>query len=49
VASFAGSTGGGYKSTAGQSAIWRPDGSIAALASSRVGDYARAAISRENA
>ena len=45
IASFAGSTGGGYASAAGGSAIWKPDGSIAARATSAVGDRAVATIS----
>lgn len=32
VAGFAGATGEGYERTAGRSAIWRPDGSVAAHA-----------------
>lgn len=32
VASFAGSTGGGFDDAAGRSAIWRPDGTAAAMA-----------------
>lgn len=44
LSSFAGSTGGGYTSAAGESAIWRPDGSVAARATSAVGDLAVATI-----
>jgi predicted amidohydrolase len=45
VASFAGSTGGGYVDTAGRSAIWAPGGAIVAKAGPDVGDSARATLS----
>ncbi len=41
VASFAGSTGGGYVDTAGRSAIWAPGGAIVAEAGPDAGDSAR--------
>jgi predicted amidohydrolase len=44
LSSFAGSTGGGYALAAGESAIWRPDGCVAARATSAVGDLAVATI-----
>lgn len=47
IASFAGSTGGGYASAAGGSAIWKPDGSVAARATSAAGDLAVATVSRD--
>ncbi|MET8093647.1 carbon-nitrogen hydrolase family protein [Micromonospora sp. NPDC005220] len=37
VASFAGSTGGGYTETAGQSAIWTPEGEVYARAGTEPG------------
>jgi predicted amidohydrolase len=46
IASFAGSTGGGYDRAAGGSGIWRPDGSVAARAEGRPGEIARATLSR---
>jgi predicted amidohydrolase len=42
VASFAGSTGGGYVDTAGRSAIWAPGGAIVSEAGPDVGGSARA-------
>jgi predicted amidohydrolase len=42
VASFAGSTGGEYRRAAGRSAIWRPDGTVAAEAGPEPGSFARA-------
>ena len=45
VASFAGSTGGGYENAAAQSRIWSPDGSVVASAG-RVGMFARATLTR---
>ena len=45
IASFAGSTGGGYESAAGRSGIWRPDGSVATEAGPEVGAIAQATIS----
>jgi predicted amidohydrolase len=44
VASFAGSTGGGYADTAGRSAIWAPGGAVVAGAGPDVGDSARARL-----
>jgi predicted amidohydrolase len=45
VASFAGSTGGGYAEAAGRSAIWRSDGVAVARAGSETGDIVRAVLS----
>jgi predicted amidohydrolase len=45
IASFAGSTGGGYDRAAGGSGIWRPDGSLAARAGTMPGEVARATLS----
>lgn len=44
IASFAGSTGGGFDTTAGRSGIWSPDGVLAAGAGPGPGDFARAAV-----
>ncbi|MEV6694643.1 carbon-nitrogen hydrolase family protein [Micromonospora sp. NPDC051196] len=44
VASFAGPTGGGYRETAGRSAVWAPDGSVLARAGSDPGEYARVSL-----
>lgn len=44
VASFAGSTGGGYSRAAGRSGIWRPDGVPVARADARPGALARAVL-----
>lgn len=44
VASFAGSTGGGYDRAAGCSAIWMPDGGVAARAGTETGEIARATL-----
>jgi predicted amidohydrolase len=44
IASFAGATGGGYDDAAGRSAIWRPDGSVAAAAGRDTGEIARAVL-----
>jgi len=44
-ASFAGSTGGGYDTTAGRSTVWSPDGRILARASRSPGDIASARLS----
>ena len=44
VASFAGSTGGGYGRAAGCSAIWRPNGEVAAQAGPEIGVIARATL-----
>jgi predicted amidohydrolase len=43
IASFAGSTGGGYAPAAGGSAIWSADGALLAQAGPEPGDLARAA------
>jgi predicted amidohydrolase len=43
-ASFAGPTLGPYAATAGESAIWSPDGALVARASARPGDVARARL-----
>ena len=42
MASFAGSTGGGYERAAGRSGIWAPDGRAIAEAGPEVGEIARA-------
>jgi predicted amidohydrolase len=44
VASFAGSTGGGYSQAAGGSGVWSPDGVQVARAGSGTGDFARASL-----
>jgi predicted amidohydrolase len=44
VASFAGSTGGGYARAAGRSAIWRPGGILVTQTGAEVGAIARATI-----
>lgn len=44
IASFAGSTGGGYSHAAGGSGIWSPDGVVLAEAGSDVGAVVRATI-----
>ncbi|MFY1576457.1 carbon-nitrogen hydrolase family protein [Verrucosispora sp. WMMD703] len=44
VASFAGSTGGGYVETAGRSAIWAPNGSLLARAGTAPGDFVRTTL-----
>jgi predicted amidohydrolase len=44
VASFAGSTGGGYAETAGRSAIWTRDGVAVAQAGSEPGEVVRATL-----
>jgi predicted amidohydrolase len=44
VASFAGSTGGGYSRAAGHSSIWTPDGVAIARAGPETGAIARAAF-----
>lgn len=46
VASFAGSTGGGYELAAAQSRIWSPDGVVVASAGRDVGRVARATLTR---
>jgi predicted amidohydrolase len=45
IASFAGSTGGGYHRAAGGSGIWRPDGTVAARAGAAPGEVVRATLS----
>ncbi len=44
MASFAGSTGGGYARAAGRSAIWRPDGVVLDQAGPETGAIARAML-----
>jgi predicted amidohydrolase len=44
VASFAGSTGGGYSATAGRSSIVSPSGEVVSRAGDAVGDIARATL-----
>ena len=44
IASFAGSTGGGYDHAAGGSGIWSPDGAAIARAGPEVGAIARATL-----
>jgi predicted amidohydrolase len=44
VASFVGSTGGGFSTTAGRSAIWSPGGAVVAHAGPAVGAIARATL-----
>src|SRR5206468_3236498 len=44
VASFAGSTGGGYSRAAGRSAIWGPDGALIIQAGPETGAIARATL-----
>jgi predicted amidohydrolase len=44
MASFAGSTGGGYTRAAGCSAVWRPDGAAVARAGPETGALARATL-----
>ena len=44
MASFAGSTGGGYSRAAGGSAVWNPDGVIVAQAGLETGAIARAPL-----
>jgi predicted amidohydrolase len=44
VASFAGSTGGGYTQAAGRSAIWGPDGGLVTQVGSETGAIARATL-----
>lgn len=45
VASFAGSTGGGYPDAAGRSGIWAPDGVVVARAGTGTGEFVTAALS----
>ncbi|MET8277649.1 carbon-nitrogen hydrolase family protein [Micromonospora sp. NPDC005174] len=45
VASFAGSTGGGYTEAAGRSAVWTPGGDVAARAGTTPGGWAATTIS----
>ncbi|GIJ20761.1 carbon-nitrogen hydrolase family protein [Micromonospora lutea] len=44
VASFAGSTGGGFAAAAGRSAIWAPDGSVLARAGTAPGEFVRTTL-----
>jgi predicted amidohydrolase len=44
VASFAGSTGGGFDRAAGRSSIWSPDGVVLAQAGPEVGAFVRARL-----
>ncbi|MFC6019370.1 carbon-nitrogen hydrolase family protein [Plantactinospora solaniradicis] len=44
IASFAGSTGGGYSDAAGRSRIWNPDGGVVAEAGTGPGEIARASL-----
>lgn len=44
IASFAGSTGGGFRRAAGRSRIWSPEGSIVAEAGPEVGAIIRASL-----
>ena len=44
MASFAGSTGGGYEEAAGRSGIWGPDGTVVDQAGPETGALARAAL-----
>ena len=46
VASFAGSTGGGYEHAAARSRIWSPDGVVVAWAVRETGGIARAVLTR---
>jgi predicted amidohydrolase len=45
VASFAGSTGGGYTQAAGRSSVWTPDGVVLARAGPETGAIVRATLS----
>lgn len=45
IASFAGSTGGGYDQAAGGSGIWTPDGAVVSQAGPETGAIARATLS----
>jgi predicted amidohydrolase len=49
VASFAGSTGGGYEVAAAQSRVWSPEGVVVASAGRDVGRIARATLTRRTA
>ncbi|WP_238425832.1 carbon-nitrogen hydrolase family protein [Micromonospora parastrephiae] len=44
VASFAGSTGGGYAEAAGRSGVWTPQGEVCARAGTAPGELVRASI-----
>lgn len=46
MASFAGSTGGGYDEAAGRSGIWAPDGTVVDEAGPETGVFARATLTR---
>lgn len=49
VASFAGSTGGGYRDAAARSRIWAPDGSLVACAGDQTGGIALATLGSRHA
>lgn len=49
VASFAGSTGGGYEAAAAQSRVWSPDGRVVASAGETAGRFARATLTKPSA
>jgi predicted amidohydrolase len=44
IASFAGSTGGGYTEAAGRSGIWSPDGAVVSRTGPEIGAIARATL-----
>ncbi|MEV4711865.1 carbon-nitrogen hydrolase family protein [Micromonospora sp. NPDC049374] len=44
VASFAGSTGGGYAEAAGRSTIWAPDGAVLARAGTAPGEFVQTTL-----
>jgi predicted amidohydrolase len=46
IASFAGPTGGGYRETAGQSAIWAPGGAAVCVLDAKPGRVGRATMER---
>ncbi|TQS42607.1 carbon-nitrogen hydrolase family protein [Cryptosporangium phraense] len=46
IASYAGSTGGGYEYAAGGSGVWAPGGGVVARAGARPGDFVRATLTR---
>jgi predicted amidohydrolase len=48
MASFAGSTGGGYGTAAGRSRIWSPDGELVANGGQATGGLARATLTRRS-
>jgi predicted amidohydrolase len=45
IASFAGTTGGGYSECAGRSGLWSPDGAVVAQAGEEPGEIAVARLS----